>query len=121
MSEPKVIKQIRLSEKYKHNYCPFCRQELQSEGKDFRQILSPMRKFTTVEICKKADGSEFEYFDNYYTCDRETCRDKKYTEEDIVKKVTVRFDGTKWDEKSKPFLRWNSDKQEYEEAQVDYF
>jgi hypothetical protein len=121
MDNPKIIKQIRLSEKYEQNYCPYCRQELKAEGKNFKEILSPMRKFTTVETVTRADGSQFEYFDNFYTCDRECCKEKKMTERQIVKKVTCRFDGTKWEEKSKPYMRWDNQSKSYYEVTTNDF
>ena len=119
MAEQKVIKRARLLDKYDSSYCPFCRRELRNEGKDFREILKPLWKVTTAEPMTKADGFQFDYLSDYYTCDRECCKGKRYTFNQIVNENIRRFDGTKYSEKSKPFMAFNDKTNQWEERILD--
>ena len=117
----KFVSRVRLFEKYDSSFCPFCRKELKAEGKDFREFIKPMWKNTWVEECQKPDGSVFELYTYTYSCDRECCRNRQLTEHDIVKANTERFDGTKWDEKSKPFTFWNDKTKKWEERVTERY
>lgn len=108
MSNIREISKKYLSGETKYSFCPFCVQELEHEGKNYKEMLKPLVLIKTVEQIKNKDGTYSEYYDQHYECSR--CQNRKITTETFRLFYTCRSDGTKWNELPKePGTVWDNE------------
>lgn len=95
----KVLNKKMLTDDNKYHFCPYCVRELEKEGQNYKEILKPLWKITTVEGIKREDGSFMDYIDTHYECTR--CHNDRITVDSFRLAYTCRPDGTKWNEPPK--------------------
>lgn len=75
----KIISRKQRTGEDKYDFCPFCRHELEEEGKDYKEFLQPL---FTVVTAKWDDEVKRDIFSTHYECPR--CRKADITVETFV-------------------------------------
>ena len=69
MANIKLISRKQMDAEGQYSYCPFCKDELTKEGKDYKELLQPLFKLV---IATWDDEVKREIIDTHYECPR--CR-----------------------------------------------
>lgn len=113
MNKIRIVSQGYLSENEKFSYCPHCVQELEIEGKDYKEILKPLKWVRTCEQVEIGKGNFEDYFDVHYECSR--CGNQRISPDtfsniygdknSVLRSKRLPIDGV--------FRIWSSEKQDF--------
>lgn len=67
MANPKILSRKQTSGEDKYCFCPFCKAELEKDGKDYKEFLQPLFKVVTATW---DDVQKQEFIDMHYECPR---------------------------------------------------
>lgn len=67
MANAKIISRKQMSGESEYAYCPFCKNELEQDGKDYKELLHPLFKIVTA---RWDDEVKREILDAHYECPR---------------------------------------------------
>jgi hypothetical protein len=80
MANPKIISRKQINGESEYAYCPFCKDELIQDGKDYKELLQPLFRIVTA---KWDDEVKREILDTHYECPR--CRKTDITVDTFLK------------------------------------
>jgi C4-type Zn-finger protein len=80
MPNPKIISRKQMNGESEYAYCPFCKTELEADGKDYKEVLHPLFRIVTA---KWDDDVKREILDTHYECPR--CKKADITVDTFLK------------------------------------
>ena len=70
MNNIRIVSVGYLSDNDKYSYCPYCVHELEIEGKNYKELLKPLKWVKTAESIQVSKGVFKDYLDKHYECTR---------------------------------------------------
>lgn len=102
------------------SYCPYCVQELRNEGRDYKEVLKPLKWVKTAEPILQKDKTYEDYYDIHYECSR--CQNTRITPDtfstiygdynSVLRSKRLPISGT--------FTIWNAEKRNWIKAKWDH-
>lgn len=90
----RVISTKYLSGNTKYCYCPYCVNDAELQGKDYKECVKPLRQITVENTIVLENGSK-KGIESYWECMK--CS-RKITTDTFRNFYTCRYDGTKWNQ-----------------------
>lgn len=128
MNNIRIVSTGYLSEGDKLSYCPYCIKELEHEGKEYKDVLKPLKWVKTAESIQVSKGEYKDYFDKHYECSR--CGNQRISpdtfsriygdEKSVLRAKGVPFEDitTVWNKELNCMVeaKWDSSKRKYVEV-----
>lgn len=118
MSNKKILRTIYLLGNNKYEFCPYCVLKYELDGKDYKEILRPLKKIITSERIDYGGGKVIDYIDEHFECP--SCKSENINTNTFVRFYCCRADGTKYSEQPKsPALFYDAETRKMKEYDWD--